>query len=200
MAYMTLTDAVNICLRAVGESPVPTADSLNPYATAALDIIEENTFNILSKGWWCNTQQGVRLQPNTDGDILLPANTLAINTDDPYGGYAQRGGKLYDLYTNSDKFTSPVELNIIEAVAFEDLPYSLAKHIAYQSALMMQVSYETEGIKIQIYNERATMASVEAKREHYRNRNLNRSRRNAMGSFLSHAGMSPNANFLGGRV
>lgn len=78
---MTLLQAVNEMLSAVGRGPVTSTDPsvAGEEAAKAISIISDVAVNILSEGWWFNEEVEYPLNPSpADGTIVLPANTLAV--------------------------------------------------------------------------------------------------------------------------
>ena len=170
---MTELEAINICLRAVGESPVTSVDSQNPYVIAASNIVDNERKNLLAEGWWFNTQRGLTLTPDRNKFIFVPINTLAIDTNDRKGAIAVRKDKLIDLYNNTFEFENSITLDLVEDLEFTDLPFSAARTIAYVAAVEMQRAYEMEVNKLQSYEQQSRFAYMELKKLHMRNRNLN---------------------------
>lgn len=198
---LTELDAINICLRAVGESPVTSTDSKNPYVIAAKNIIDDKNKDIQSQGWYYNTQRSLRLPVDINGFIYVPLNTLAINTSDEAGAIAIRGDKLFDLYNNTNIFSAPMVLDLVESVEFRDIPYVAAKYIAYSSAEEMQSSYEVDQLKVQILSQKVQLAGIEMKKVERRNRNsnsLNAPQSSVLGSLTGGRGTQRNPSFIGG--
>lgn len=140
MAILPKLDAVNSILEAIGESPVNSLSSGNADAEAAERKIDEITKQVLAKGWDCNTFYDLRLTPNNAGEIVLPSNTLKVDSSDTDAGrkVTFRAGKLYDLEKNSFVFTAPVTVNLVELQAFDDLPYALANYIMCRAGRIFQ--------------------------------------------------------------
>ncbi len=192
---MTELNAINICLRAVGESPVITADSSNPYVFAARDIISDKSRDLQSKGWYFNTVKGFKFKRDVKGQLFVPQDLLSINT---HAGVsvAIRGNRLFDLKKASFIFDGDLEADIVTFVKFEELPYVAAKLVAYMSAEEMQSSYESDRVKVVRLYEQIKDAEIELKKVHLRNINANVMDRSV---FVS-AGVRRrrNPNFIGG--
>lgn len=198
---MTELEAVNICLRAVGESPVTSVDSQNPYVITANNIVETSRKDLLSEGWWFNTQRNLTLTPDRNKYIYVPQNTLAIDTNDRLGSIAVRGDRLIDLYENTYEFKSPVTLDLTEDLTFKELPFAASRTIAYLSAVEMQRAYEMEVNKLQSYQEQYQFSYIQLKKLHLRNRNLNHLNSPQSVKMLGAASMSygkSNPNLIGG--
>ena len=197
---MTLLNAVNICLRAVGESPVSSEDSQHPYVIAAKNIIDDKNRDIQSKGWFFNTQKNLSLPRDINKNIFIPTNTLALDTNDAAGSITVRGDKLYDTINHTFEFESNIVVNLIEELAFEDLPYVAAKYIAYASAEEMQSSYEVDQVKVGVLQAKLQEAKIELKKVQLRNENnnsLNTTQSQKLLSAMTH-GNGRNPNFIGG--
>lgn len=77
----TELEAVNECLENIGQAPVSTiSGDLGVDAQTALNQIRKINRELQSKGWYWNTEKDFELSPNVDNDILLPANTLSVDT------------------------------------------------------------------------------------------------------------------------
>jgi hypothetical protein len=170
---LTELEAVNKVLRAVGEAPVSSVDSQNPYAVSAREIIKEKNKDIQSQGWWFNTQRDLKLSPDLQKYIGVPSNTLAIHQDEEDGYLAVRGDSLFNLKDNTFFFEEPVVIDIIEMVNFDYLPFVASKVITASAAVEMQRAYEMDRYRLDSLSQEYQMAYMELKKHHYRNVNIN---------------------------
>lgn len=140
MSSMTRLDAVNQMLDALGEDPVETLSSGLADAEAAERILAEVSRDVQSKGYACNTDDSLVLQPDVDGYIFIPATTLRIDTIGQSKGInvVQRGTRLYNRGDATFKFTASLTVELVTELAYEDLPYSLAFYIAKRAARVYQ--------------------------------------------------------------
>lgn len=137
---MTELEAVNQCLSRIGETPVNSLKEadLTDDAAAALKKLNISSRELQSKGWHFNTE--VReLQPDIEGNIYLPKNTLRV--DLAQTGYSkcnpiQRGERLFDLTTNSYTWAVPVKLKLIVMLSFDELPE------AARTCILAQAKYD----------------------------------------------------------
>lgn len=129
---MLLLEAINITLRAIGESEVVSESTSNPSAGIVKSAITQHRRSLLATGWWFNTLEQT-LTPNTDKRITPPAKALAI-----YGAggekYSERSGWLYNLLTQSTVFTEATYIKSYIDIDFEDLPEYAAAYIASRVA------------------------------------------------------------------
>lgn len=144
MPAITKLEAVNQMLRAIGEQPVSSLTSGVLDAEQAEVILGDVSKEIQAKGWPWNRDEKIRLVPNNDDEVVLPANTL--NIDPAYTSahldYVVRGDKLYDRKNQTFTITSPVYVDLITEFDFEDLPYALAKYISARAARLFQEGFE----------------------------------------------------------
>lgn len=130
--------AVNIILGAMGEPAVSTLEGAGVDASIASDLIDERSMTVQMKGWHWNTEDR-RIHPNSDNEIVLPANLLKI-VERKYSNHdvIVRGKRLFDKKTNTFKFTNPVDVEVVIMLPFEDLPVTGRSFIAYSSAAIFQ--------------------------------------------------------------
>lgn len=129
---MQLLEAINIALRAIGESEIVSESTSNPSAGIIKSAITQHRRSLLATGWWFNTKEEV-VTPNTDKRITPPYNALAI-----YSGngmkYSLRDGWLYDLMNQTTEFTEKTYIKSFLDFEFEDLPEYAAQVIALRVA------------------------------------------------------------------
>jgi len=129
---MLLLEAINISLRAIGESEVVSESTSNPSAGIIKSAITQHRRSLLATGWWFNTVEQT-ITPTADNRITPPAAALAI-----YGEagqkYGERDGWLYDLLRQSTSFTEATYIKSYIDYDFEDLPEYAAQYIAMRVA------------------------------------------------------------------
>lgn len=136
---MTKLEAVNICLSSMGEPVVNTLDGAAIDAQMASDLIDETSRSVQGMGWHWNREKHT-LSPNVNSEIVLPANTLRVDTidDNRDTNVVYRGGKLFDVENASYQFSKELKLEIYVALPFEDLPYAAKQFITMRAARMLQ--------------------------------------------------------------
>ncbi|QXG07767.1 tail tubular related protein [Erwinia phage Zoomie] len=129
---MLLLEAINITLRAIGESEVVSESTSNPSAGIVKSALAQHRRSLLATGWWFNTVEQT-ITPTADNRITPPAQALAI-----YGKagqkYAVRDGWLFNLLEQSNRFTERTYLKAYIDYEFEDLPEYAAQYIACRVA------------------------------------------------------------------
>lgn len=136
---MTKLQAINICLSAMGEPVINSLDDAAVDAQMASDIVDETTSSVQSEGWDWNTEKHT-LSPTVDGFILLPDNTIRVDTIEADAGtdVIQRGLKLFNRDTSSFIFTKPLRLSLTVILSFDDLPFTAKQFIAIRAARVFQ--------------------------------------------------------------
>ena len=130
---MTALEAVNIMLRTIGEQPVTVLEGSGIIeAENAKDNLQEASRDVQSQGWHFNTEVALTLQPDMEGNILLPENCLRVDTvrKDRRLDVIQRGTKLYDRQNHTYKFQTPLTLDMVVMLDFDELPQDARRYIS----------------------------------------------------------------------
>jgi hypothetical protein len=138
---MVLLDAVNLCLRYIGEMPVPSSvdiDSLDELHEARIIRNELLTTSreLQTRGWWFNREPWEFIPNSVDSKIAVPVTVLSIKGTT--NNYVIRGGNLYDVEGNTFIFADKVECLVVWELSFEELPQSFAQLVAYTTARDVQ--------------------------------------------------------------
>lgn len=130
---MTELEAVNVLLTTIGETPVNTlTGNLVTDVTVAQQVLNEVSREVQSEGWHFNTEQGVKLTPNSSKEIVVPPDVSRI--DAKYTDVTIRGGKLFNLTERTFKFDNQLEVDIVYYQSFVDLPDQAKRYITVRAA------------------------------------------------------------------
>ena len=140
IATDTELSAVNSILGSIGQSPITTFKDSNgviinnnPEITFIYNILSETTKDILNEGWHFNTENHIKLTPDTNGYITIPVNYLRYDLNDGQADrhmdLVKRNNRLYDLVNHTDVFDHDVELDVVYLYAFEDIPSVYQRYI-----------------------------------------------------------------------
>lgn len=122
LSPITELEAVNVMLDYLGDPPVNSLEEVEgSEAARAFAILRETQRRFQTEPYSFNTER-LTLVPESNGYLVLPANTLVCLPDD--NRYIQRGSRLYDLQEHTDIIPHPLSVRIIRALSFEDLPES----------------------------------------------------------------------------
>lgn len=141
IALTTELDAINTMLSIIGEAPVNTVEGTGVVdAVMARQILHETMRQVQAQGWHWNTDKGVILTPQfpAPGDVYLPANTLNVDAVDPHHDIVQRGLRLWDRRNNTFKFATPVTVDIVRLLPFEELPQAARHYIMVRAGRIFQ--------------------------------------------------------------
>jgi hypothetical protein len=151
---LTDLEAVNMMLRNIGEDPVsslgPTA---KPTAQKAQVMLAEENINVQSQGYNFCSEMEVTLQPNTNGEIVLPDNLLSFY---PVGRsewmQVQEGedNKLYDAAKSTYQFSDTVTLKAVLARSFNTLPQQVRWYLAVAASLRFANSENPGGASLRL--------------------------------------------------
>ena len=130
---MTELEAVNVLLTTIGEAPVNTLTGNQVTdVSIAQQVLNEVCREVQSQGWKFNTEYDVRLTPNVNDEIVVPADTARI--DAKTHDVVIRSGKLFDLNERKFTFDSVLEVEIVYFQDFADLPDVAKRYIATRAA------------------------------------------------------------------
>lgn len=136
---MTKLEAVNICLSAMGETPVSTLDGVALDAQIAADLIDETSRSTQAMGFHWNHEVHT-ISPDVNGYLIVPSNTLRIDTVDGSKtvDVVQRGSRLYDRVNNTYTFTEDATVELYVCLPFEDLPFAAKNFIGFRAARLFE--------------------------------------------------------------
>lgn len=130
---MTELEAVNVLLTTIGEAPVNTLSGNQVTdVTIAKQVLNEVSREVQSQGWHFNTEPKVKLSPNISNEILIPADTSRIDSNEY--NVVIREGKLFDLDERSFSFDNAIEVDIVFYRDFEVLPDTAKKYITTRAS------------------------------------------------------------------
>lgn len=138
----TELEAVNDMLAVIGESPVSTLDNAGFVdAVTARQLLHKTSRSVQTKGWHFNTIDGFVIQPDSNGHLDVPINTLKIDQTPDHDGAVDaihRGTRMFDKKTQSFVFKQPIKFNIIQFLAFDELPEYARNYIYIRAARLFQ--------------------------------------------------------------
>lgn len=161
----TELEAVNECLENIGQAPVSTiSGNLGVDTQIALNFVTKVNRELQAKGWFWNTEVNYPLTPNDDGDILLPANTLAVDSVgvDVHRNVIQRGQRLYDRDNRTYTFASPVNAEITLGLSFNELPETARRYVALRAARFFQDRIEGSSSETDSRDEMDALSDLKA--------------------------------------
>lgn len=141
MDAITLTtelEAVNEMLNAIGEGQVSSIDTGNADVQQCVRLLRDHSRKLQKRGWWFNTETDFPITPDGNGNLVLPSNTLKVDTsaEDRWDyPLIQRGSKLYDPVNHTYVFTDDVTVDIVMGLEWSDLPQTARDYITASAGL-----------------------------------------------------------------
>lgn len=154
-----LTDklaAVNILLGAISESPVNSLDDNESVdKDSALFVLDEVDLAVQSEGWNFNREFCFPLTVNTDGNLVLPRETLraVMVSGCTSKRTVERGGKIYNQTDHT--FTWPsgdYKADLTIRLAWEDIWEVARRYITIRAAQLFQARVQGAQVVAQITN------------------------------------------------
>jgi len=170
----TRLEAINLCLRAIGYTPVETEDSGDldaEDASKTLATVGQRVQYNAGKGWWFNNEDGWEMTPDANGEILAPNNAIAgwqdVRRGDLKARISLRGRSVYDMTNHTFDLRGIINnsgflrMAFILNLPFELRPVSARQAIAYQAAVEFMVSKDFDVQKVQIWQALAQQLQVD---------------------------------------
>lgn len=155
----TELSVVNDMLALLGEAPINDLDAFHPMVPRALQTLRTVSGEVQTRKWWFNDVP-TQLTPQADtGFILLPADTVSVDTYEQWPSVAQVGNRLFNVTENTFVFTKPTWVQLQRELDFNSLPNSARAYIATVAQLRFQNPIDGDATK--------TTALKEQKRETY---------------------------------
>ncbi len=138
IATDTELSAINSILGSIGQSPITAINTANPEIAFIQNLLNEVTKDVLNEGWHFNTEDHVKVTPNSSGKIPIPTNYLRYDYSqgqfDKHVDLVKRDGFLYDLVDHTNVFDHDMELDIVYLYDFTDVPSVFQRYIISRAA------------------------------------------------------------------
>ena len=140
----TELEAINEILATGSESPVSTLDENTVIdASLAMNTLRATSVEVQTRGWNFNTENNLVIAPDQEGTVILPRNTLGVDTvgETANVNAVQRGLRLYNETDKTYVWASAPTVNLVVALAFEDMPSTARLYITIRAARKYQDRY-----------------------------------------------------------
>jgi hypothetical protein len=196
---MDLLNIVNSCLSAIGNDRVENLERPDADTEMAINIAEDCHLDVLSQGWWFNTEQQWRLKPDIGtGKIRVPSGVLSFKAvgDSRFLQLSKRDGLIYDTgnHTFDMRTYAPdgVLLDLIILVKLDDCPLTAAQFIRQCARTIMLEDTNSSADKIANSQNKENKYYVLLQDEHIRNSNINVQASPMVANFMGYVG-GPNS-------
>ena len=175
LTSMTELEAINDMLSLIAETPLASLDEVDSVADAqiARQLLSRESRAVQESGWSWNTETNYTLNPDNDGNIQLPSNTLDVDPVDQSVDYVARQGKLWDRTNQTFTITEAVLVNIKLLYAFDDLPPTARRYISLLAGRKFENRMRGDSAANQIEENDVTRAKGELLEQEAVNAGLN---------------------------
>lgn len=194
---LELTDAINACLRGIGQAPVTFEDDVNLDAAIARDTILQVSRDIQSRGWWFNEEGNWKLTPDFNGEIKIPNNAIDVVSwaSSREAELSIRGDSIYDAVSHSKDLRHLVDDNnqivfiFTLEIPFIDLPPVAQYAVIYRARRMFAQDVEGDAQRWKFTNYDEERADIQLQAAQLRNKKTNYLTYNSVAQdFLANAG------------
>lgn len=169
---LTELEIINAMLASTGTAPLTTNDTQHPFYVKANNKLSAVNRKVQSKGWWFN--RGKRtLNPDVNGRVILPSNTLHADPVDTDDHVVIRGTTLYDIENATDILSRSIDIVFVDLVPIIQLPPAAGEYI--EARAVYEFYRDEDGVmpKLGEYKSERDAAWVRMKNEHLKNADVN---------------------------
>lgn len=141
-------DVLNHCLNVLGEDPVTSFDSSHPSAIAARVEIDKVNRQVQTKGYWFNKEYNLKLNPDSNGQVIIPSDTLSIEPLGVHANLVRRNGKLYDPINHTYIIEGTVTVDLTIELQIDDLPEPAAQYVQDRAAYHLYLNEDGDEGKL----------------------------------------------------
>jgi hypothetical protein len=140
---------INQCLISISQRPLAEGTlienlAIGSAAKIASDIISNVTRDVLTKGWYFNTDFNFPFYPDSTGFIIIPPFCLRIDVGNTNlrGKVVLKGNRFYNRTTFSYVFKEPIKADVVWLMEYEMIPFQAYQYIAIRSARLFQTKLQ----------------------------------------------------------
>lgn len=131
----TELEAVNTMLESIGEQPVNTlVNSGVPEVDIAYTVLTNISRDFQAKGWHFNTETNFPLSLDVNNNLMVPANTLRVDSIDTHRDVTLRGIRLYDKEKHTYFFSESLNVDIVLFLDFMELPQAARSYLVIRAS------------------------------------------------------------------
>ena len=173
MAIQITTDtelsAVNSILGSIGQSPI-TALNLaalnNPEVALVHNLLMEANKDIQAESWHFNTEHGVEINRDANGEYLVPNNYIQFDIADGQidrnRDVIRKDGKLWDIVHQTHVFDQNFKFDIVYLRQFEDVPPSFQRYIISRASVRAATQLVSNPELVKLLSEQEARARATA--------------------------------------
>ncbi len=193
-------------MRAIGNEQPTDLDNPDADEDIAISTVNETIVDVLSYGWWFNTELNWKLTPDAQGFINIPDTIIDLRTFrcSRDVDLIKRGGRLYDKTNHTFDMTDNVQndgtidLDLLMVLDIRDCPIVAQQFMRESSVNKFMIDMEADALKIQASDRRLEKFLFLLEKQHYRNSKFNVYQHQGVQNVLS--GMQSVNSFAGSSV
>lgn len=195
-------------LSVIGESGVSSTTSTHPSVQAASRILDIEDVDFQQVGWWFNKEYRLKLVPNSEGRVAVPASALDVSIADllyktplEKTRYTRRGNFIYDTIKHTNVLNESIYVDLTLHIDIDDLPSVASSYIMHKARQAMYIDDDGDSFKTNELKEATEIARQKFNAEHLKKTGANaldNPTARALRSGMGH-GWSRNPNLIGGR-
>ncbi len=190
-------------MRAIGNEQPVDLDNPDADEDIAISTVDEAIIDVLSYGWWFNTETNWKLTPNEQGIIFVPDTIIDLRTYRCSRGVqlVKRGGKMYDKTNHTFDMLAnlqndgTIDFDFLMALDIKDCPIVAQQYIREMAVNKFIIDMEAEAIKVRESEKRLHKFLFLLEKQHYRNSQFNVYQHQGVQAVLG--GMSSTNSFAG---
>jgi len=201
---------INSMLSVIGESGVSSTTSTHPSVQTASRILETEDIDFQSSGWWFNREYQLKLVPNSEGRVAVPAAALdmivsnvSYQSPDVKLRYARRGNFIYDAFEHTDVLDKSITVDIVTRLDIASLPAVAASYLMHKAREAMHIDDDGDAQKTRDLQQQTAVAWAKLKAKELQvlaANALDNPTARLLQSGLTGTNGSRNPNLIGGRI
>lgn len=169
---MDRLDIINSMLAATGTLPVTADNTSHPAYVKASAKLADVQVNVGKLKMWYNTSVR-KMNPNAEGEIILPSGTVNADPVNRHLNYVKRGMRLFNMDSHSYNIPAAVDLLLTQNLPLEYIPDSALIYIRAKARYEYYLDEDGSEPKLTKYEREVGMAWIELYREHLSNKDTN---------------------------
>lgn len=139
----TELELVNHILQVAGEDQTATLNTSHPAVVAARQALMSYNKEFQGRGWWFNKETAVKLLPDSDGKVAVPADAISfqvtgcvLNRSSPWEKHrwVRRGNLIYDTIKHTNIIDMAIWADLIKLLDYVDIPPAAASYLKHLAA------------------------------------------------------------------
>lgn len=156
---MDRASIINSMLSVIGESGISNSMSTHPSVQTASRILDTEDTDFQQIGWWFNKEYCLKLTPDLNGQVAVPANALDVQRSNndcqnptEKQRYTRRGNFMYDAIKHTDIIGTNISVDIIVLLSIESLPSVASSYLMHKAREAIYIdddgdTYKTEQLQ-----------------------------------------------------